>query len=90
MQVTLKTKRREKMTFEYKEQRQDWEQDEIVERANELLEDIADSIESIDNLSYYGSPDEESNSFVLEDGRVEFNKGDSFVDSEGNLILKYD
>ena len=78
------------MTFEYKEQRQDWEQDEIIERANELLEDIAGSIESIDDLSYYGSPDEESNSFVLEDGKVEFNKGDSFVDAEGILILKYD
>ena len=78
------------MTFEYKEQRQDWEQDDIIERANELLVDIADSIESIDDLSYFGSPDEESNSFVLDDGRVEFNKGDSFVDAEGNLILKYD
>ena len=78
------------MAFEYKVEKQDWEQDEIVERANELLEDIADSIESIDDSAYYGSPDEKSNSLILEDGSLEFNKGDSFVDAEGNLILKYD
>ena len=78
------------MIFEYKVDRQDWEQDEIVEWVNELLEDIADSIESIDNSAYYGSPDEKSNSIVREDGSVEFIKGDSFVDAEGNLILKYD
>jgi len=78
------------MSFENNVERQDWEQDEIVEWANGLMEEIADNIESIDGLAYYGSPDEESNSIVLEDGSVKFNKGESFVDAEGNLILKYD
>ena len=78
------------MSFEYQVERQEWEQDEIVEWVNELLEDITESIESIDNLAYFGSPDEASNSVVREDGTIEFNKGDSFVDAEGNLILKYD
>ena len=50
------------MIFEYKVDRQDWEQDEIVEWVNELLEDIADCVESIDNSAYYGSPDDKSNS----------------------------
>jgi len=78
------------MSFEYQVERQDWEQDEIVEWVTELMEDIAESIESIDNSAFFGSPDEESNSVVLEDGTIEFNKGESFVDAEGNLILKYD
>lgn len=78
------------MAFEYKIERQDWEQDEIIDWVNELLVDITDCIESIDNLAFLGSPDENSNSIVLEDGSVEFNKGESFVDAEGNLILKYD
>ena len=78
------------MSFEYQVERQDWEKDEIVEWVTELMEDIAESIENIDNSAYFGSPDEESNSVVMEDGTIEFNKGESFVDAEGNLILKYD
>ena len=78
------------MSFEYLVEKQEWEQDEIVEWVNELMEDIAESIENIDNLAFLGSPDEYSNSIVMEDGTIDFNKGDSFVDAEGNLILKYD
>ena len=78
------------MSFDYQVEKQEWEQDEIVEWINELLAEITDCIDNIDELVYFGLPDEKSNSFVREDGTLEFNKGDSFVDAEGNLILKYD
>ena len=75
------------MLFENQLERKEWEEDEIVERANRMREEIIETIESLDRLGYVGFPEEKSSSFVGENGSLITGKSESFVDSEGNLVL---
>ena len=75
------------MLFENQLERQEWEEDEIVEQANRMREEILETIENLDRLGYVGSPEENSSSFIGEDGSLIIGKSESFVDSEGNLVL---
>ena len=75
------------MIFENRIERQEWEEDEIVEQANRMREEIIETIENLDQLGYAGSPGENSSSFVGEDGTLIIGESESFVDSEGNHVL---
>ena len=75
------------MLFENQLERQEWEEDEIVERVNRMREEIIETIEDLDRLGYAGAPEENSSSFVGEDGTLIIGKSESFVDLEGNLVL---
>ena len=75
------------MQFENQLERQEWEEDEIVERVNRMRAEIIETIENLDKLGYVGSPGENSSSFVGEDGTLIIGESESFVDLEGNLVL---
>ncbi len=75
------------MQFENQLERQEWEEDEIVEQVNRMREEIIETIENLDRLGYVGSPGENSSSFVGEDGTLIIGESESFVDLEGNLVL---
>ena len=75
------------MLFENQLERQEWEEDEIVEQVNRMREEIIETIENLDRLGYVGSPEENSSSFVGVDGTLIIGESESFVDSEGNLVL---
>ena len=75
------------MLFENQLERPEWEEDEIVEQANRMRDEIIETIENLDRLGYVGSPEENSSSFVEEDGTLIIGESESFVDLEGNLVL---
>ena len=73
--------------FEINNESNEWQKDEILEKASELRLEIGQIIDSIDEASIDGKPEEESSSFIGEDGIAVLNQSESFIDESGNLVL---
>ncbi len=69
-------------------ERQDWESDEIAVWVYNLQKEILETIQSIDNTTFVGDPDEDSTSYIGEGGELILGIGESFVNSDGILILR--
>ena len=75
------------MEFTDRLERAEWEKDEIVEWTITLQKDIYDILKNMDESSYEGLPDEESNIFVNVDGTLSKSNSESYIDESGNLNL---